>query len=105
MDLRLLGGRQGHSTAIGLGCCPLLQLHGSWTELRAVAVMRPSASLSPPVWLGGRWRLMEYRNFARVLGGPAGGRPLGMDGAADADGGSEQAPPHCDCASDSSWQR
>ena len=93
-------------TVIGLGALPSVQVHGPWTELRAaLAVIGPSASLSLPVWLGGRWRLMKYRNLAHMLGGPAGGRPLGMDGAADADGGSEQAPPHCDCASDSSWQR
>ena len=93
-------------TVIGLGALPSVQVHGPWTELRAaLAVIGPSASLSLPVWLGGRWRLMKYRNLAHRLGGPAGGRPLGMDGAADAAWRQRTGAPHCDCASDSSWQR
>ena len=79
----LVGGRDSRRRLASV-CCPLTQVLGPWTRLRAaLAVIRPSASLSLPVWLGGRWRLMEYRNLAYMPGGPAGGRPLGMDGTVD----------------------
>ena len=101
-----LVGDRGTRRRLASVCFPLSQVLGPWTRLRAaLAVIRPSASLSLPVWLGGRWRLMKYRNLAHMLGGPAGGRPLSMDGTADVAWRQRTGAPHCDCASDPSWQR